>query len=350
MPPREPAPDVGNARYTGPERRRAPRWRSRPLRLLFSLLVLVAIGYVAVVIWLMTQETRLVFQAGATLGSARPAFAYEQVDLPRPDGARQFAWRMPGEHGEGSPWVLFLHGNAATIASSVNISHYRMLRSVGLNVFAPEYPRLFRARRAAHRGGARDRCARRLRLPPRRRHPRRPDHRLRMVAWIGGRGPTLCRGAGSGRDSRRGAGVAGRHRPAAVPVLSHSPGHAQQVRVVPENRPDPGADPVPAQPGRRGHSDRGGAKACTTPLQVRSRSSRCAAGTSTPAKSTRRASPRSSRRFCGKARCRFPLRRAAEPPRRRRELKLPRYGSFAPAAELKLRATDQLSPHRRRGA
>ena len=129
----------GTPRYTGPERRRAPRWRSRPLRLLFSLLGLVAIGYVAVVIWLMTQETRLVFQAGATLGSARPAFAYEQVDLPRPDGARQFAWRMPGEHGEGSPWVLFLHGNAATIASSVNISHYRMLRSVGLNVLAPEY-------------------------------------------------------------------------------------------------------------------------------------------------------------------------------------------------------------------
>src|SRR6185295_10073466 len=31
------------------------------------------------------------------------------------------------------------HGNAATIASKVNISHYRQLRSLGLNILAPEY-------------------------------------------------------------------------------------------------------------------------------------------------------------------------------------------------------------------
>jgi dipeptidyl aminopeptidase/acylaminoacyl peptidase len=115
------------------------RWRSRPLRLLFSLLALVAVGYVAAVIWLMTQETRLVFQAGATLGTARPPFPFEQVDLPRPDGARQFAWRIARDRSNRSPWVLFLHGNASTVASSVNISHYRLLRDLGLNVFAPDY-------------------------------------------------------------------------------------------------------------------------------------------------------------------------------------------------------------------
>ena len=35
--------------------------------------------------------------------------------------------------------MLFLHGNAATIASRVNIAHYTELRSLGLNVLAPEY-------------------------------------------------------------------------------------------------------------------------------------------------------------------------------------------------------------------
>jgi uncharacterized protein len=126
-------------RYTGPERRKAPRWRPRPLRVLASLLVLVTIGYVAAVIWLMTQETRLVFQAGATLGPGRPPLPFEQIDLPRSDSARQFAWRMPVEPAAPAPWVLFLHGNAANIASSVNLSHYHMLRAAGLNVLAPEY-------------------------------------------------------------------------------------------------------------------------------------------------------------------------------------------------------------------
>src|SRR5918995_755723 len=36
-------------------------------------------------------------------------------------------------------WVLFLHGNSATIASRVNIARYRELRALGLSVLAPEY-------------------------------------------------------------------------------------------------------------------------------------------------------------------------------------------------------------------
>lgn len=129
----------GIPQYAGPERRKAPRWRPRPLRVLLYLLGLLVLGYAASVIWLMTQETRLVFQAGETLSAGRPPFAFEQVDIPRKDAARQFAWRMPLTSPARSPWVLFLHGNASTIASHVNISHYRLLREAGLNVFAPEY-------------------------------------------------------------------------------------------------------------------------------------------------------------------------------------------------------------------
>jgi len=129
---------LGSPKYTGPERRKVPRRRPRPLRVLLTLLVFVALGYMGAVIWLMTQETRMVFQAGATLGPARPPFAFAQVDLPRADGQRQFAWRMPLDRAD-APWVLFLHGNAATVASNVNISHYRMLKTVGVNILAPEY-------------------------------------------------------------------------------------------------------------------------------------------------------------------------------------------------------------------
>ena len=41
--------------------------------------------------------------------------------------------------GDASTWVLFLHGNGATVASRVNISHYRQLRELGTSILAPEY-------------------------------------------------------------------------------------------------------------------------------------------------------------------------------------------------------------------
>src|SRR5688500_13700170 len=109
-------------KYTGPERRQRPRWRPRPLRLLLALLLIAAMGYAAAVLYLITQETRLVPQAGSTLSDGRPDFPYEQIDVPRTDGARQFAWIMPGPDPDSGVWALFLHGNAATIAARVHIA------------------------------------------------------------------------------------------------------------------------------------------------------------------------------------------------------------------------------------
>jgi fermentation-respiration switch protein FrsA (DUF1100 family) len=126
-------------KYTGPERRKAPRWRPRPLRVLLVLLTLAVLGYGAAVMWLATQETRLVFEAGSTLAPTRPPFSYQQIAIPHNDGTQQFAWLMPQADSATTTWVLFLHGNAATIASRVNISRYAGLRKLGLNVIAPEY-------------------------------------------------------------------------------------------------------------------------------------------------------------------------------------------------------------------
>ena len=128
---------LGQPKYTGPERRKSPRWRPRPFRVLATLLVIAAIGYGAAVLWLATQETRLVFQAGATLASTRPPFEYKQINIPHHDGTQQFAWIM--EQPDSGTWVLFLHGNAATIASRVNIARYAGLRKLGVNIIAPEY-------------------------------------------------------------------------------------------------------------------------------------------------------------------------------------------------------------------
>jgi fermentation-respiration switch protein FrsA (DUF1100 family) len=111
--------------------------RLTPLRLVGALIALVVLAYAGALVWLVTQETAIVFRAGRPLGQGRPTFPYEQVTLPRQDGAQQFAWVM--RNPEARTWLLFLHGNSATIASRVNIARYRELRALGLNVMAPEY-------------------------------------------------------------------------------------------------------------------------------------------------------------------------------------------------------------------
>jgi uncharacterized protein len=109
----------------------------RPLRIVLALVATAGVCYIAAILWLMSQETRLVFQAGRPLGEGRPPFPFAQVDIPRADGARQFGWVM--ENPVARTWVLFLHGNSATIASRVNIARYRELRALGLSILAPEY-------------------------------------------------------------------------------------------------------------------------------------------------------------------------------------------------------------------
>lgn len=118
----------------------APERRSRAGRAVLNLLAAVLVVYAGATIWLMTQETRLVFRAGNALGSSRPLPPVAQIDIQRADGLRQFGWEMRRAAGAAdAPWVLFLHGNAGSIASRVNIARYEQLRSLGLNVMAPEY-------------------------------------------------------------------------------------------------------------------------------------------------------------------------------------------------------------------
>jgi hypothetical protein len=112
--------------------RLSTRWR-----IAIALVAAIGVSYGAAIVWIFSQETRLVFQAERPLAAARPAFPFSQVDIPRRDHHRQFAWVM--ENPEARTWVLFLHGNSATVASRVNIARYRDLRALGLNILAPEY-------------------------------------------------------------------------------------------------------------------------------------------------------------------------------------------------------------------
>lgn len=116
------------------------RWT--PTRVLAGLVALLVLGYLGATAWLVTHETQLVFANGQPLGDRRPAQPFEQVE-DRADGSGApiaRAWLMPNAVSpETRPWLIFLHGNDATIGSRLNIVHYEQLRALGLNVIAPEY-------------------------------------------------------------------------------------------------------------------------------------------------------------------------------------------------------------------
>ena len=109
-------------------------------RVLGGLFVLAVLAYLGAIVWLVTNETRLVFRADAPMGGRRPAQPYEEVVWRNggapPDGR---VWIMPAAGGADRPWVIYLHGNDANLASRMNVLHYERLRALGVNVLAPEY-------------------------------------------------------------------------------------------------------------------------------------------------------------------------------------------------------------------
>lgn len=108
-------------------------------RRLTGLALLPIVAYAGAMVWLVPQETALIFQAGRPLGDLRPQTPYEQVFLDAETG-RQPAWVMRARaNTETRPWVIYLHGNDANIGTRMNIVHYDQLAKLGLNVLAPEY-------------------------------------------------------------------------------------------------------------------------------------------------------------------------------------------------------------------
>ena len=114
------------------------------VRLLRRALILVAVlavlAYAGGAIWLVTQESRIVFDANRPFGDLRPAAPFEDVSFAEAEGPRERLWVMrTATDSAARPWVLFLHGNASNVATRLNILHCERLRALGLNVLAPEY-------------------------------------------------------------------------------------------------------------------------------------------------------------------------------------------------------------------
>ena len=128
------------------------RWR-RPLPILRDLAVVAVLGYAAAISYLYAYQVDIVFRPPprGSLTIVSLGLAPERVALANADGLATEAWKIraglatpePGRAvaAAASPyWVLYLHGNAATISTSVNQRRYDQLRGLGLNLLAVEYP------------------------------------------------------------------------------------------------------------------------------------------------------------------------------------------------------------------
>jgi len=125
------------------------RWR-RPIRFVGDVGILALLGYLGALAYLYTYQVDLVFRAPRhrSLYMASVGLAPERVVVTGEDGLATEAWRVRARPASEPPsagdaagyWILFLHGNAATISSSGNVRRYDQLRRLGLNVLAVEYP------------------------------------------------------------------------------------------------------------------------------------------------------------------------------------------------------------------
>jgi hypothetical protein len=125
------------------------RWR-RPLRFVGDVAILALLGYLGGIAYLYAYQVDLVFRppSHGSLCTASVGLLPERVVVTGEGGIATEAWRIraarpaSGAAGAGADgyWVLFLHGNAASISSSVNVRRYDQLRQLGLDVLAVEYP------------------------------------------------------------------------------------------------------------------------------------------------------------------------------------------------------------------
>jgi len=100
-------------------------------------------AYFGLIAYLYVYQTDLIFRPRRAL-DALPAslgLAPEPVAIRGGSGVSTVAWRIRAVDPASHPyWVVYLHGNDATRASGGNVVRYHQLRSLGLNIIAPEYP------------------------------------------------------------------------------------------------------------------------------------------------------------------------------------------------------------------
>jgi fermentation-respiration switch protein FrsA (DUF1100 family) len=115
------------------------------IRVLIGLFVLVVLVYTGIIVYLKTQETKLVFyeaygQPIRTIAPDSTLLSYQRMELRSEDGIKLTGWVILSEKDTiASPWLLFCHGNASDISYIDYIARYKLFTSLGLNVLTFDY-------------------------------------------------------------------------------------------------------------------------------------------------------------------------------------------------------------------
>lgn len=125
-----------DGRPAPPLRRRFVRWS------LIGAATAVVLAYLTVIGYLMANEVQLVFVPNRKTYPIAGDIAarIERVARTKPGTSPGLLWVMRQPERPEAPWVLYLHGNGANLATPENVERYDVLRLLGLQVVAPEYP------------------------------------------------------------------------------------------------------------------------------------------------------------------------------------------------------------------
>jgi fermentation-respiration switch protein FrsA (DUF1100 family) len=115
----------------------------RSLRVGASLVAAVGVAaYLGSVAWLKVNEDRLVYEVATSRRNVRPLDPnlFAPGTLRTPDGLRLQSVTLAPPAGRADPfWVLFLHGNGASIQTPDVQDKLRTLRELGYGVYAIDY-------------------------------------------------------------------------------------------------------------------------------------------------------------------------------------------------------------------
>lgn len=111
--------------------------------MLGSLLLVVVGTYVALLILLRLNESRLLYFPGAGKVLVPPpaelGLPVERVELRTDDGLTLVGWVIRAEGDGSAPWLLMCHGNGGNVSDAGRPYHYAGLRALGLNLLAFDY-------------------------------------------------------------------------------------------------------------------------------------------------------------------------------------------------------------------
>lgn len=119
----------------------APRPR-RARSLLLAVVICVVVPYAGILGWLKWHETDLIYRPVRVMSDvpADLGLVPERLRIADDTGAVHPLWVYRTRPAREAGWVIFLHGNAANVSSTMNVARCHQLSLLGLNVVAVEYP------------------------------------------------------------------------------------------------------------------------------------------------------------------------------------------------------------------